>query len=408
MSKCLKLIVILLCFIPVIAFGQQEKRPTRVDLVPQFEKLGLIARDQGKRDTCSSFAITALAEFEFNQTRPNDVVRLSEEFLVWAANDSTGLRADQAMFYEAVHGLNAAGISADQQCPYETSAAKRPGKEAIENAKQLSGCWRVHWIKRWDTTKPLSEAQFFEIQDALAAGHPVACGLRWPKQDQGASILRTPAAGDVYDGHSIVLIGYQDDTRRRGAGVFGFRNSFGPKWGNNGYGVMSYDYVRRYANDAMWLEYDPNLAKLPVITVEGESMNVLQNSRCDANPQSCRNFGAGMWSNAEHLLCRAEKGGRIDLEFNVKEAGSYQVELLATTAPDFGSIRVAIDGKASPDRFDLYSGRVAPTGKLTLGEFALTAGAHRLQILADEKHPSSKGYFFGVDAIELVAVDKDQ
>lgn len=40
------------------------------------------------------------------------------------------------------------------------------------------------------------------------------------------------------DKHSILLVGYDDNER-----VIYFQNSYGDKWGNNGFGRLSYDYI---------------------------------------------------------------------------------------------------------------------------------------------------------------------
>ncbi len=130
-------------------------------------------------------------------------------------------------------------------------------------------------------------------------------------------------------------------------------------------------------------------------------MEVVLQNKCEARPQLMHDFGSGMWSDGKHLLCRAEEGGRIDLAFAVKKAGRYRLDLLGTAAPDFGVLRVAVNGKLCESTFDLYSGRVSPSGALGLGEFLLTAGKHRLRLLVDRKHQSSKGYFFGLDVLEL-------
>lgn len=45
--------------------------PARIDLIPEFRKLGLTPLAQGQRDVCSLFAITALAEFEVDATSRN-------------------------------------------------------------------------------------------------------------------------------------------------------------------------------------------------------------------------------------------------------------------------------------------------------------------------------------------------
>ena len=98
------------------------------------------------------------------------------------------------------------------------------------------------------------------IKKAFAHGHPVACGLRWPKDLKGYELIQVPPPNAVFDGHSIALVGYVDDAQDNG-GVFLFRNSWGPKWGKNGYGSMSYAYTRAYANDVVWLELGPPILK---------------------------------------------------------------------------------------------------------------------------------------------------
>ncbi len=40
-------------------------------------------------------------------------------------------------------------------------------------------------------------------------------------------------------------MGY-DDTK----GLFRFKNSWGAKWGNKGYGALPYDYMKKYCSDA--------------------------------------------------------------------------------------------------------------------------------------------------------------
>jgi hypothetical protein len=331
--------------------------------------------------------------------------QLSEEYLIWAANEATGLTGDQAMFYEAVHGLNALGICKLELMPYELTvdASRRPSATAIADAKALSGRWKAEWIKRWDIRRSLSEAELASIKSALANGHPVACGLRWPKTLKGASLLNVPTPGQVRDGHSIVFTGYQDDAGQSSSGVFFFRNSFGPTWGKNGYGVMSYAYARAYANDVLWLKLGAPGSEVPTERFEAESMAILARDKCESWPQKMNQWGAGMWSRAEQLFCRAEEGGSVTLGFDVRRAGRYRLRILATAAPDFGIIRVALDGKVQEPDFDLYSGRVCPAGSLELGDHELTAGKHRLHIKAVGKNEVSSNFYFGLDAVDVLS-----
>ena len=115
-------------------------------------------------------------------------------------------------------------------------------------------------------------------------------------------------------------------------------------------------------------------------------------------------WGAGMWSRGKHLFCRAEAGGSVVLRFDVRKEGHYHVCILATAAPDFGIIRIAVDGKLSLQDFDLYSGRVCPAGSLDLGDHELTAGNHELRFTVVGKNVASGDFNFGLDAVDLLAV----
>ncbi len=53
------------------------------------------------------------------------------------------------------------------------------------------------------------------------------------------------------DGHSVLLVGYRDDKTQPGGGVFLIRNSAGPSRD----GMMTYEYVRAYLNDAAWIDF---------------------------------------------------------------------------------------------------------------------------------------------------------
>jgi hypothetical protein len=373
-------------------------------LTGDFARLGLTPLDQGNRDVCSLFAITALAEFESAKTPGTPHHRLSEEFLIWAADRATGLTGDQAMFYKAVAGLNGLGICTADRMPYvsQPDLNRKPSAAALNEARKLDQRWRVSWIKRWSLDSRLTDGQLAEIKLALANRHPVACGLRWPKSLAGYKLLTVPPADQVFDGHSIALVGYTD--AKNGDGVFRFRNSSGPNWGQRGYGDMSYAYLRAYANDALWLQCGAPDSETPTFRFEAESLPVLGTQRCRVNPQAMNDYGVGMWSGGTQLFCGAERGGWVELGFDVPQPGRFRVRMLGTAAPDFGVVRLALDGKALPDEIDLYSGRVSPAGGFELGTHELDAGKHRLRIAALGKNAASKGYFFGLDTLDLFAM----
>jgi len=379
--------------------------PQEVDLRPAFDRFGLAPRSQGSRSTCSLFAVAGVANYEWLRGESKAGTRFSEEFLIWAADEATGMAGDQAMFYEAIHGLNAFGICREELMPYgaASDASRKPSEEAIRDAADRAGRWQVHWIRRWDTSRPVEEGEIASVKRALADGHPVACGLRWPKSNRAEELVAPPAADAVYDGHSIILVGYADDPDRPGGGIFRFRNSRGPRWGDRGCGVMSYAYVRAYANDAVWLEMGPPGCERPRERFEAEGMTVVASHDCEPGPQSMRPWKAKMWSGGRQLHCRAADGGWVELEFTVREAGRYRLRVLATVAPDYGRVRVSVDGEAEPAVFDLYCGRVSPAGSLELGTRDWQAGRHVIRVSAAGRNPAASGYGFGLDCVDLLS-----
>lgn len=56
----------------------------------------------------------------------------------------------------------------------------------------------------------------------------------------------------VYDGHSLLLVGFRADPQQPGGGVFIVHNS-SPGSSDE---ALCYEYVRAYMNDAVWIDYD--------------------------------------------------------------------------------------------------------------------------------------------------------
>jgi hypothetical protein len=298
-----------------------------------------------------------------------------------------------------VHGLNGLGICPRDRAPYSKDAESdlKPDEAVVAEGRKQAGRWRVEWIRRWNVQRPMTDKELQAIKDALAAGHPVACGLRWPKV-AGHELLDVPPPEDVYDGHSIVFTGYEDTPGQHGGGVFLFRNSWGENWGTKGHGKISYAYATAYANDAVWLRPGRAGSEVPLDRFEAEDVVVMGKTTA----QDMRGWGGPMWSGEKQLFCGTKQGDSVDLRFPVRKAGRYRVRMLGTAAPDFGIVRVALDGEPVPGEFDLYCGRVSPAGSLELGTHELKAGNHRLRVTAVEKNDASGGYSVGLDTIDLL------
>jgi hypothetical protein len=231
-------------------------RPAAVDLRPVFEKWGLTRRSQGKRSTCSVFTMAGALEFAA-ASRQRHGERFSVEFLHWAANRVVGEDKDGGFFSDLWRAFAEYGICPEQVMPYRAGfdPAQAPTPDALAQAKTRLGLgFRHHWIKEWDVNTGLSDDQILAIKRTLDQGLPVCAGLRWPRKPQWCDdVLQMRPAEAVYDGHSVLLIGYRNDPRQAGDGIFLFRNS----GEGGGDASMPYSYARAYMNDAVWIDCPP-------------------------------------------------------------------------------------------------------------------------------------------------------
>lgn len=230
-----------------------NKEPKDVDLRPHLDKWGLTPRVQGGRGTCSVFAVVGAMEYVLADKQGRGT-RLSVEFLNWASNEATKTAEDGGFFSDLWKGYAAYGICPDEEMPYRATfdPAAKPSDKAMKRAKDLRELLELHWIKEWDPKKGLSAEQLAEVKRTLARHRPVCGGFLWPKKQQWRDgVLQMCPRNKVRDGHSVLLVGYRDDDKQPGGGVLLIRNSSGPSRD----GLLTYEYLRAYMNDAVWIDY---------------------------------------------------------------------------------------------------------------------------------------------------------
>jgi len=151
-----------------------------IDLRPEFEKWGLERRVQGKRGTCSVFAVTGAIEYALTRKR-KEGTRLSVEFLNWASNRAVGKMKDGGFFSDIWKGFARYGVCPEQDMPYQESfdPSRSPSQEARRHARELRKVGlRLHWIKPWNPRTGLTEKQLAAIKRVLNRQWPVCGGLR--------------------------------------------------------------------------------------------------------------------------------------------------------------------------------------------------------------------------------------
>ena len=237
--------------------GKPEHTPpnhNRSICVPAFQKWSLDPRVQGNRGTCSVFVITESLEYAVAD-KQGHATRLSVEFLNWAKHMATKTTEDGGFFSDLWKGYAAYGICPEKELPYldHFDPALQPSGKAPWPGPRLSGDLglQLHWIKEWNPKQGLSERQLIEVKRTLQRRWPVCGGFLWPKQERWEKgVLQMCPRDQVRDGHSVLLVGFRDDPAQPGGGVFLIRNSSGKSRD----GLLSYEYLRAFMNDAVWID----------------------------------------------------------------------------------------------------------------------------------------------------------
>ena len=251
-------------------------RAPKVDLRPIIMRRGLAVRDQGNRGTCTVLATTFLIEYQraAMTSAHGSAAALSEEYLNWAGNKATGEDGDGGFFTKMISGYQTWGIAPNASMPYRsTYDPKHPAPPSAATIEAAKAMFPVRYpftiLKVWDNTKGMTPAELQRVLGTLRSGRPVAAGIWWLTNFATVTVDGIPLLKDyprsansganppMFDGHSIDLVGFYESRAFPGGGYFIFRNSFGPSFGNAGYGFVSFQYLRVYANDAVAISPPP-------------------------------------------------------------------------------------------------------------------------------------------------------
>jgi len=148
---------------------------------------------------------------------------------------------------------------------YDSGASLRDG---IKTLRKQGACWEKAWpyvIERFDKKPPRKcymEAKKHciesyhrinslpEMLTCLAEGYPFVFGFTVYESFQSQRVAKTGVANmpgkreKVLGGHAVMAAGYNQSQKR-----FLVRNSWGTKWGKDGYFTMPYEYLETLSAD---------------------------------------------------------------------------------------------------------------------------------------------------------------
>ncbi len=265
--------------IPIVAShalkGKKEECKESIDLSAYMPPVG----DQKMQNSCVAWALGYACRSYYNnindplyinngssQNNPNVI---SPAFIYNLLNDG---RWDKKIKIEnAMRLLKDTGSCTYKSMPYKESKYKdQPGELQIMEAQNF----KIESFGQLNKKNLVTEiiAQLKSKQPVVAssingtiyydAGKNYK--LETPYVWQSINIDKIPS------GHAIVIVGYNDSTS-----LFKFMNSMGDKWGNKGYGYITYAIAPEVLRAAYVIKPERALKTLPKTTCENPLQNIM-------------------------------------------------------------------------------------------------------------------------------------
>src|ERR1051325_237079 len=242
-----------------IADPQVDELPPRVDLRDCFPPI--VA--QGPLNSCTAATAAALIGFFEKKTLGRDISP-SIMFLYKLERNLLGQSGDTGAFLRtAMQALRAFGV------PPEAAGAYRPDPLPVGPAPYhyaYAANYKATHYFRLDDDGTTSEQLLARAKSSIAGNIPSMFGLALYSSLDSAGPGEIPLPGPFDQRtalHALVVVGY-DDTKRIARldsstglpsvtlGALRVRNSWGPDWGEGGYGWLPYDYVRSGLTSDWW------------------------------------------------------------------------------------------------------------------------------------------------------------
>ena len=201
--------------------------------------------DQGPLGSCTGNSSVGAVEYLEIKSGVKPFTDLSRLFPYYQARVTEGtVRKDAgAEIRDVVKGLAKFGVPSEKIWPYNVKRfATRPSQAAYEDAARRK-------ITSYHRLVGLSA-----MLDCIADGYPVIFGFTVYESFESDEVARTgvlempkPHEREL-GGHAVLAVGFDQDTRQ-----LKVRNSWGAKWGQDGYFLMPFGYIENASlSDDFW------------------------------------------------------------------------------------------------------------------------------------------------------------
>jgi C1A family cysteine protease len=223
-----------------------KKAPASFDHTPKMTSV----KDQGMLGSCVAFAVGAMKEWQEGEEHRQEVAEgksdhrkgkeydYSESWLYWNSKkiDPWPNEEGTSIRY-AMKVLNRIGVPTEKAWPYKDVGdigKPQPWAKMVAKWAWIADYWRIN---------NLDELKVALTKNPVPIGIPCFYEIFFV---DSTGIIPDPAnPNTIYGGHAVCAVGYDDSKQ-----LVKFKNSWGKDWGENGYGYVSYNYIKTYLWDA--------------------------------------------------------------------------------------------------------------------------------------------------------------
>ena len=230
-----------------------QSRPASVD----WREYCLPVQDQQDLATSSAHACVGLFQY-FERRATGQVITPSRLFLhanamrLSGCDDARAGASLRITFKAAVKF----GLPPERFWPYDPAAL---GRVPDPYVYAFNAEYRDVRYVRVDAAMQSGVQTLETVRSLLAAGFACALGFGVPSSLTSEPEIPFPSRFDsIRTGHAVSTVGYDDDLRIRSSrGALLIRSSWGPKWGQDGYGWLPYRYVTDHLAADVWTALRP-------------------------------------------------------------------------------------------------------------------------------------------------------
>ncbi len=220
----------------------EDKLPKKVDLREWCSPI----EDQDWIKSCTACAGMGLIEY-FQRRAFGKHIDGSRLFLYKVTRNLISGQGDSGAFLrDTMKAMVLFGIPPEEYWPY---LPEKFDDEPPAFCYAFAQNYKAMRYFRIDPPGSMPEEVLANLKKFLASDLTVMFGFSAfssiPKRNDGRSVITVPVKGErLIGGHAVVAVGYDDNYKAgEDKGAVLIRNSWGTKWGENGYGWLPYKYI---------------------------------------------------------------------------------------------------------------------------------------------------------------------